>query len=303
MRLPDDVLALVCSHFWKKPRFVFLVMMACKGLRRHLTDRWWRQFWRANQTYNVSLLHPRHWLLQSNQWTVRQYPALLRLAYGLRCECCGGRWHHKVQFAMKKRVCRLCMQEKHISSRVLMAKYGLHAGALLVRWHRFVRYVPLQSYRSASALLQFTRDPTDLEVLGLAEKQLLFIWRSDLEAVVDLPAAKVEHEARVGACRLLQSTVRRLWISLRRRRYFLEEVYVNEARRPSSRVPLVLPRSRVETILMHRLASVPVLSYCEFTLKTAVEFLGRLPPALMAHNDLTRVFRPEADPGDLALCE
>lgn len=301
MRLPDDMLALVCSHFWKQPRFVFLVMMACKGLRRHLTDRWWSQFWRLNQVYNLSLLHPKHWLVQPNTWTVRQYPAVLRLAYGLRCECCGARWHHKVRFPMKKRVCLLCMQDNHISSRVLMERYGLHAGALLTEWHRFVRYEPLASYRSVNALLEFTRDPVDMEVLSGHDKSLLFIWRPDLEAVVDLGAARAAHLSRIEACRVLQGAAKRLWISLRRRRYLLEEALVNEARRLPRRVPPVLPRGREETLLMHRRVSVPVLSYGEFTLKTAVEFLGRVPRGLMAFTDVTRIF--EVDRGDLALCE
>ena len=300
MRLPDDTLAVVCSHFWRQPRFVFLMLMACKGLRRHLTDDWWREFWRMNQEWNVGLGQRKLWLLDTNQWTVGQYPTLLRLTYGLRCECCGCRWHHKVRFGLKKRVCLLCMQDNHISSRVLMVRYGLHVGDLLVEWHRFVRYVPLTHYRSVKALSEYSRDPLDVSELG--GRHLLFIWRPDLEAVVDLAGAKAEHEARMRACRLVQGVVRRLWVGLRRRRYFLEELYVNEMRRPAPRMPLVLPRGREETVLMHRRVPVPVLAYGEFTLKTAVEFLGRLPRTLMMFDDVTQVFRPEADGDDSALC-
>ena len=212
--LPAEIMALACLQLHSSPRHVFLMLKACKGLRRHLTSEWWERFWKAHAPLIRWKLH--HLML--NEFSMQnlrpaQYSHVLRLVYGLRCECCGHRWHHTIVPLVQKRVCMMCMRERFISNRVLYYRYGLEVWRDLIEpYGHLIAYVPMTEYRYANQVLRmYTADPIDLEAFhgGACPRQnLTFLWRDDVEALFDLEACALAQKERLRAVNVLKAALR-----------------------------------------------------------------------------------------------
>lgn len=211
-----DALSLVCTHFHSSPRFVFLMMMACKGLHQCLNDEWWHRFWKLHQAHTTVPRH--HYLSESLHGRLRpaQYAHVLRLVYSLRCQKCGARWHHRVIPLLKMRLCPLCLRDNLVSNRVLLFRYGLRACDVVDTHAHVITYFPLVHYRRRERVLRdLTQDPIDTASFDDARTQeLMFFWKPDLAIVYDLDDCQARQRARLGAANRLKAAMRRLNLHL-----------------------------------------------------------------------------------------
>lgn len=211
-----DVLTMVCMHFQKSPRHIFLMMKACKGLRANLDAQWWARFWAIHQACTTYKRH--HYLSESMHGTLRpqQYAHILRLVYGLRCERCSARWHHRVIPLLKLRLCPLCLKDNLISNHVLWHRYGLRACDVIEAHGHLVTYFPLTHYKRREQMLRdLTNDPIDTAPFEHAKtREMMFLWRPDLASLYDLPALQAEQRRRIEKTNRLKACIRRLHIHL-----------------------------------------------------------------------------------------
>ena len=213
-----DMLSEACMHLQTSPRHVFLMMQVCRGLRANLHAQWWQRFWTWHQS---SLRHIRHhYLNEGIHGTLRapQYTHIFRLVYGLRCERCHARWHHRVIPLLNMRLCPLCVRDNLVSNRVLLFRYGLRACDVLEAHAHLITYFPLTAYRRRErALRDLTQDPIDLQDAfsrSSRTQQFMFLWRPDLEALYDLDACAAEQRRRLDATNRLKAAMRRLNVHL-----------------------------------------------------------------------------------------
>lgn len=211
--LPLEMLAMVCQYLHRSPRHVFLVVKAAKGLRAFMTAAWWERFWAMHKT-TISAGYRHYFLREFTIVSLRpaQMSHVLRVVYGLRCECCGARWRHRIVELMKLRMCELCVRDRFISNRVLYYRFGLNVADVLIKHGHLITYSPLRQYKRGDAeFKRLTRDLIDVNGFhgGLVKHQtLMFLWRDDVAKLYDLEACAREQCARLGAVNLLKANFR-----------------------------------------------------------------------------------------------
>lgn len=217
--LPLEMLAMVCQHLHSSPRHVFLVVKAAKGLRALMTAEWWKRFWMTHMS--VSNRRYRHYFLRdftAAPLRPAQMSHVLRIVYGLRCECCGARWRHRIMDLLKLRICQTCVHDRFVSNRVLYYRFGLNAADILIEHGHLVTYTPLRACKvNDGDLRRMTRDPIDFGVFQRTKHhELMFLWRDDVAKLYDLEACAIDQRRRVGAidalkARFRAARVRRVW--------------------------------------------------------------------------------------------
>ena len=210
------------------PRHIFIVLKASKGLRKYLTDDWWKTFWERHRLFLTNKhegrsIPYRFWYLRPNAFSSlrpAQYSHILRLCYGLRCEVCHCRFHHHVNQHLKKRICTQCKQDNFISNRVLYFRYGLNASEIVSEFGHLLCYTGLHSYSRTNELFEMSRQEIDMEVLHNATKNskhtrsLMFFWKPDLERIFDLERERKRQITRVNAAKLLSARVRAFHVTI-----------------------------------------------------------------------------------------
>ena len=217
--LPLEMLAMVCQHLHGSPRHVFLVVKAAKGLRALMTAEWWKRFWTAHMA--VSNRRYRHYFLRdftAAPLRPEQMSHVLRVVYGLRCECCGARWRHSVMDLMKLRICQMCVHDRFVSNRVLYYRFGLNVADVLIEHGHLITYTSLHAYRvNDNGLRRMTRDPLDFDIFQRTKHhEFIFLWLDDVARLYDLEACAREQRRRIAAVDALKARfraahVRRVW--------------------------------------------------------------------------------------------
>jgi hypothetical protein len=213
--LPMEMLVHICRFLHGSPRHVFLVMKAAKGLRALLDSEWWSAFWVLHRRIvgvKFRRYFPRDFTLSVFRPT--QYSHILRIIYGLRCECCGGRWGHRIIGLMKLRMCGSCMHDRFISNRVLYSRYFLNVVDILMENAHIVNYLPLKDYRRTdSDFKRMTRNELDLDAFSEDTRKkvpFLFVWFDDVCKLHDMESLAVAQRGRVAGLNVIKAAMRRL---------------------------------------------------------------------------------------------
>ena len=162
---------------------------------------------------------------------VRQWFALL---HGTRCGMCGCRFRHEVYWALKARVCKLCVAQNSISDCELLETYGLAYSEILPEISTKVFY-----YQLTASCLEDRISMSNTRQLHIAEKsQRHMFWLPHISALFDLPALRIAQAERKKAGALLSALARKAWVVQKRVDLcsrsidcLLIEAYRNEKRR------------------------------------------------------------------------
>lgn len=163
------------------------------------------------------------------------------LKFGTRCGLCGCRHRHEVYWSLRKRVCRLCMENNTISGEALSRKYGVdYSDMLLQHKGKFFFY---------TCSNPGSDDRVSLHGLNKAELHLknptYMFWLPHLKTFLDLPSLYKQQNERRQAAILLTIAVKRRW-NLSQRHLFatakinhsidclLHSLYRNEKKRLTS---------------------------------------------------------------------
>ena len=226
-QVPVDTWLLVCMHFFSGPQHVFRLMVACRGIWGALKAHpvWWEAFYRRVLQYQDVLTASPYAKVLHRYETHSDKHRVLKLVFVRICEACGTRQGHTLLHPLMARLCTLCVQQRVVSNRVLLKRYGLHFSDFLLAYHASggVVIAHRQNVKKtldhSSNLLWLTCEPLDFEtrrfdrVSGF-KHQLLFFCVKDLERVLGmtLPQARQRHQERVGAlervwaqCRMVQA--------------------------------------------------------------------------------------------------
>ena len=293
--LSPEVWGRICIYLHKTPRKVFMLLCAVKDLDYWLNDDWWEAYWNLHQQYNISRSVYQHWYLRTDVLGMLRppmYKPILRLVYGLFCNCCGRRYNHQIIHQMKMRICAECRQEQYISNAVLYFEYGISFSDLIDRWQLFLRYLPVHDYRP-SEIATLSRNAID--VMPSCTREVVFFWLPDLKSLFDMPALRVQQTERVAKINLLKAVFKRAYASKLLPRHKVEALHANELKRikkpllpatwfvgglqklgwrctrntENASIPVVNTWRRLKvTLRMHR--PVPILGKMEFVLKTAI---------------------------------
>lgn len=230
MREKDDVWLGICAELYTTPLWVFRLMSACKNVWQllHSNTAWWEAFYERVLQYHDDCVfsHYTHWLHHFRSHTDKR--AALQLLFIKACTDCGARNGRDqrvlLTLCMPARLCQGCSQERLVSNRVLLLRYGLHysdilpeyhaKGGLLIMRHQHRKHALSQH----NELLRLTCAPIDFEywrgerlaVLGgqpWSNSRLLFFRKRDLELILSLSLPQLQHEqqlrlaaiARLGA--------------------------------------------------------------------------------------------------------
>lgn len=162
----------------------------------------------------------------------RQWHALL---HGTRCGLCGCRYRHDVYWALRMRVCKLCVAHHSISDRELSERYGLAFSEILGTIKGKVFYYLLSATAQEDRMAFSTVRGLDLQD---RRPQHMF-WLPHLARIFDLDALREAQAGRRRAASLLCGYVRKAWVfrqrvalsGLRSIDCLLLEAYRNEKRR------------------------------------------------------------------------
>ncbi len=162
----------------------------------------------------------------------RQWYALY---YGTRCGVCGCRWRHDVYWALRMRVCKLCMAQNSISDSELFDRYGLAYSEIHSAIKGRVFYYQLACTATEDRMAHHTARPSDLRD---RRTQHMF-WLPHLSALFDLESHRRAQEGRRAAAAVLCGYVRKAWVfrlrvtlsGLKSIDCLLLEAYRNEKRR------------------------------------------------------------------------
>ena len=222
-QVPVDTWLLVCMHLFSGPHHVFRLIVACRGvwgaLKAH--PAWWELFYRRVLLYHdVMFASPYVKVLHRYRWHSDKH-RVLKLVFVRMCETCGTRQGHTLLHPLMARLCTVCTQQKVVSNRVLLQRYGLHFSDFLIAYHTSGAVVIAhaqnvkKSLDHSTSLLWLTCDPLDFETRPLDrvsgfKHQLLFFCVKDLERVLGTTLAQARrlHQARLAACE-------RLWAQCR----------------------------------------------------------------------------------------
>ncbi len=183
--LSDDMWAKVCLHFFKAPELVFRIMMALRSVWRALRHNrvFWEMLYRQTYTYHTELIKFGTSTAQLAAFKdCRDKHRMLQLIFGRRCEACAARYGHSLFQPLMERLCQWCLQERLVSNRELLARYGLHFSDLLLEYYRkggrlvvhkqhMTRKVPVSSslFRLTCSPLDFEYRKHELSLLGLQQ--------------------------------------------------------------------------------------------------------------------------------------
>ena len=306
----------VCLQLDSNPRKVLMTICAIRGLSWWLDDAWWATFLKRVQTNLQRRGWEPHWFMRAAAFPNIRPPQcrqLIRLVYGMFCEMCGCRFHHRIHNGLMKRLCTECRHDNYVSNTVLYFEYGLSMEDILNPYFHFVRSSRLCEYIKASDYHTYTRHP--LDVGGLPKKQLVFFWKPDLARLFDLSALAIAQRRRVAAVDSIKARLRMAYARnavmrppghkgghgsgpVQWPRYYLETLHSNEVKRireplfnphwiaggpspqgyrlSSAREELTNAVINTRKRFLSRLTlytTMPLLGDREYTLKTAMERL------------------------------
>lgn len=225
-RVPDDAWLQICLHLHASPSHVFRLMAASRrvweALKRH--PKWWAHFYHQVLLYQERVLSVSPYVktLQRYQ-SYEDKRRVLKLVFVRVCEACGAKQGHTLLHPLMARLCTLCVQQRVVSNRVLLKRYGLHFSDFLLQYHDAggVLIAHRQNFKKSldhsTSLLWLTCDPLDFETrqydrLTGFKHQLLFFSVKDLEGILGISLADEErrHARRLEAMRYLGDLCRAL---------------------------------------------------------------------------------------------
>lgn len=215
--LSMDTWLWICTQLYFSPVHVFRVMAASREAWNSLkaNPHWWSMFYQRIVEYQSSIvMHSMSPYIKTLQ-RYSQYPdkkRLLKLTFVRVCEICGAKQGHTLLHPLMSRLCTLCVQQRLISNRVLLKRYGIHFSDFLIKYHRAGGVVIThrqnhkRSLDNSTSLLWLTCDPLDFQTCQLDrmtdfQNQLLFFVIKDVERVREISLGKeaIAHELRLKA--------------------------------------------------------------------------------------------------------
>lgn len=222
-QVPVDTWLLICTHMFSSPHHVFRLMVACRGvwgaLKQHRA--WWEVFFqRVMQYQEVLSVSPYVKVLQRYR-THGDKHRVLKLVFVRICETCGAKQGHTLLHPLMARLCTLCVQQRVVSNRVLLKRYGLHFSDFLIPYHASGGVVIAhrqnvkRSLDHSTSLLWLTCDPLDFETrhvdrISGFRHQLLFFSVKEVERVLGttLVQARQRHVQRLEALERISAQCR-----------------------------------------------------------------------------------------------
>ena len=226
-RVPLEVWTSVALLLADKPRKVFMLLCAIKGLK--LDDEWWEALYKRTKPYQRNGKMLLDFVKVYELRRSCQFKVVFRLVYGMFCNHCGCRYHHKIFDPYNMRLCNLCLRENHVSNVVLWKDYGLGLEEIGLHYKELVRYMALTHYTKEKELTKFTRDPRDYAARKTSK--MIFFWKPDLCRFIDLDARAVEHRRKLDAVSVLKNVFKRTYATSVGKRYFVETLHENELKR------------------------------------------------------------------------
>jgi hypothetical protein len=271
-KLSTDVWGQISSHLIENPRRVFMILCTIKGLK--FTHEWWAFYWERHKLYLQRKNHSPHWFIKLVPRRPGVHKVILKLVYGLFCESCGCRYHHRIFVPFNMRLCCECKRDRHISNVVLWKDYGIKLQDI-VPYRHFVRFHSFQRYLCPKQILHLSHDPRDVGYFGT--RFMIFFWKSDLEKFFPLAEMQRAQLLRVSSLNIIKAAFKRAFAQKQKRRYLVEYLHSNEVARLGISVHSICwdKRSLADYLRYFEIKGVPkLLADHEFTLKTAASRLS-----------------------------
>ena len=227
-RVPIETWQNITMHMADKPEKVLMLLCAVKGLT--LSDNWWEALFKntkQDKSRKSRFMYEFAQYYKINR--ACQYKDLFRLIYGMFCNQCGCRYHHDFFPLYNMRICNECYRENHISNVVLWKDYGIGLEEIGLKYINFIRYIAARSYTNKRDLYKITRDDRDFE--AIKNKLFIFFWLPDIKRFFDLSKRAKTQRKKIQAVNLLKACFQRKYVSSISKRYFLENIHENEAKR------------------------------------------------------------------------
>lgn len=275
-RVPVEVWNTVALLLADSPRKVFMLLCSIKGLR--LDDEWWEALYKRIKPYKHKGRMMFNFVKLYELRRPCQYKVVLRLVYGMFCNQCGCRYHHRVFDPYNLRLCNLCLRENHVSNVVLWKDYGIGLEEIGLHYRHFVRYMALTSYSKESELVKFTRDPRDYAARKISK--LAFFWMPDLRLFIDFEARAFEHRRALDAVGTLKTVFKRAYVASVGKRYFLETLHENELSRmmcPTTSMPFTVGTNCCMSHLLKSKKSYPMADPPDFNVHLAFQRQPAMP--------------------------
>jgi hypothetical protein len=203
----EDIWMVVCSHLFFSPHRIFRMMCASKGIWLALRNNpvWWEALYERVRRSQECLYCSHYAGLMDSYASHPNKQLVLQLLFVKACNDCGAQSRQGIMHSLSARLCLYCSQQRMVSNRVLMVKYGLHysdlmpaycarGGVLLMRYQHSKRHVSPKS-----ELLRLTSEPIDYEYWKEEQpwknSRLLFFAKRDLESLLGI-SLEAEHRAQ-----------------------------------------------------------------------------------------------------------
>jgi hypothetical protein len=224
--VPYEIMHLAAlNNLCEFPRKILMLCCVSKSLK--FDETFWQRVWEKHRIFWKSQHKRPHHYLDFNP-PIFLCKSMLKLVYGMFCSKCGCRYHHSIFETYRKRLCRNCMRDFHISNNVLWQRFGIGLGEI-VHIRFFIRHTSMATYLKPEKIEHMTHDLLDLDFKS--KQPMVFFWKPDLERFFNLEERRVEHCARVQAVNVLKAFFKLKFVCGTKRRHLVQNLRENENNR------------------------------------------------------------------------